>query len=378
MSLSALSYLVGSGSMSLGAEAAGAQLIGCLENKGYGINAETWKLNRPNTPFGILELDFQSRYFEQYQGLDLIYGNPPCGGLSSMTCSRISSPTNNCMRQWIRMVVHARPRMILMENAYQLATERISPLLHDLTNVLDEAGYWWWTWMFYSYQVGTPQRRKRMFLCASRDRPRNHKFLSLDDLPSTILKGGDCCPCGPILADLIGVAPTEASDGIAISTHGEEITQHCYNRRKIYELSPLIAEHRERLKRARVSDRQVAKLQARAESGEQAAIDAMPRYLKDHWPGMPKEFDGMGMIRPTIIDFNFPAPTVIGYFRYIHPFDDRVLTMREMARLMGYPDSWQFHECCPKFIAQGVPANSTCWAVKRMLKVLDHPEASYD
>lgn len=36
------------------------------------------------------------------------------------------------------------------------------------------------------------------------------------------------------------------------------------------------------------------------------------------------------------------APTVIGHSRFIHPFEDRVLSVRENARLMGFPDNFQF------------------------------------
>jgi DNA (cytosine-5)-methyltransferase 1 len=33
-----------------------------------------------------------------------------------------------------------------------------------------------------------------------------------------------------------------------------------------------------------------------------------------------------------------PAPTVMGSSRFIHPYEDRLLTVREQARLMGFPD----------------------------------------
>ncbi|MCS7138860.1 MAG: DNA cytosine methyltransferase [Crenarchaeota archaeon] len=36
------------------------------------------------------------------------------------------------------------------------------------------------------------------------------------------------------------------------------------------------------------------------------------------------------------------APTVMGSSRFIHPFDDRLLTVREQARLMSFPDSHVF------------------------------------
>lgn len=37
------------------------------------------------------------------------------------------------------------------------------------------------------------------------------------------------------------------------------------------------------------------------------------------------------------------ATSVIGLSRYIHPYEDRLLTVREHARLMSYPDSFIFH-----------------------------------
>jgi len=36
------------------------------------------------------------------------------------------------------------------------------------------------------------------------------------------------------------------------------------------------------------------------------------------------------------------APTVLGSSRFIHPFEDRFLTVREQARLMGFPDDHVF------------------------------------
>jgi len=36
------------------------------------------------------------------------------------------------------------------------------------------------------------------------------------------------------------------------------------------------------------------------------------------------------------------APTVMGHSRFIHPFEDRFLTVREQARLMGFPDDHVF------------------------------------
>jgi Site-specific DNA methylase len=37
-----------------------------------------------------------------------------------------------------------------------------------------------------------------------------------------------------------------------------------------------------------------------------------------------------------------PAPTVMGSRRFIHPEENRLLTVREQARLMGFPDHHVF------------------------------------
>lgn len=42
------------------------------------------------------------------------------------------------------------------------------------------------------------------------------------------------------------------------------------------------------------------------------------------------------------LDPNRHAPTVLGSSRFIHPFENRFLTVREQARLMGYPDDHVF------------------------------------
>ena len=40
---------------------------------------------------------------------------------------------------------------------------------------------------------------------------------------------------------------------------------------------------------------------------------------------------------------NQPSPTVMGKSRFIHPHDSRICTVREHARLMSYPDDFQFY-----------------------------------
>lgn len=45
----------------------------------------------------------------------------------------------------------------------------------------------------------------------------------------------------------------------------------------------------------------------------------------------------------TRLAWDETAPTVMGLARFVHPEHDRLLTVREHARLMGYPDEFVFH-----------------------------------
>ncbi|MCS7128088.1 MAG: DNA cytosine methyltransferase [Sulfolobales archaeon] len=55
-------------------------------------------------------------------------------------------------------------------------------------------------------------------------------------------------------------------------------------------------------------------------------------------------YDGSSTKYPNYVRLhpNKIAPTVQGSSRFIHPFENRLLTVREQARLMGFPDSFIF------------------------------------
>ncbi|MEM4434921.1 MAG: DNA cytosine methyltransferase, partial [Sulfolobales archaeon] len=51
-----------------------------------------------------------------------------------------------------------------------------------------------------------------------------------------------------------------------------------------------------------------------------------------------------GRLFPNLVklDPRRVAPTVMGSSRFIHPYEPRLLTVREQARLMSYPDDHVF------------------------------------
>jgi len=71
----------------------------------------------------------------------------------------------------------------------------------------------------------------------------------------------------------------------------------------------------------------------------------MKRIPKVPWGASLYKFRGAKHLHSNFVrlSMNKLAPTVMGSVRFIHPIEDRILTVREQARLMGFPDSHVFH-----------------------------------
>lgn len=356
-SIDAVAYLIGSGSMSIGVEQAGYTIRKIYETPGYSKNAKTWDINKPDLKHEVLEMDSAER-IPDAQGVDLIYGNPPCGGMSNITGAHSSSPTNEIMIKWLKVCVNTRPRMILMENAYQIATKNGEPILRRLMSIAESAGYHAWVWEFFSWQLGCPQRRRRAFFCATLDKPNPNK-ISLEDLPQT-------CP-GDLsvmdwLWDLEKVTP---SPNPVYSMLGHEVTMHWWDNTGV-KVSELLPEHFDIATKLFVVKRQYEKLMNSSKSSDKSKLK---RVIADglYWENAPQIFDSMMEFRkPKLIPLFGPINTVVSDFVLVHPTVKRLLTMRENARLMGYPDHWKFHNCKANLVAQGVPAINAKWAAKRI------------
>jgi DNA (cytosine-5)-methyltransferase 1 len=73
---------------------------------------------------------------------------------------------------------------------------------------------------------------------------------------------------------------------------------------------------------------------------QQAAVDALDegRSAYHYRAGDGRVHHTWTRLKPDAL-----APTIKGLGRFVHPVEDRLLTPREHARLMGYPDDYVFH-----------------------------------
>lgn len=172
----AIDLFCGAGGLTVGLSDAGFQVLAGVENKA--VAAETYRSNNPKSK--IYECDIRSISVTQMledlglkRGeLDLLAGCPPCQGFSSHR-TRNKSPSamderNNLVLEFMRFVKIIWPKTIMLENVPALAKDwRIQSMKAQLIRlgyvvegsfiqIKDAADY------------GVPQRRKRLLIKASR------------------------------------------------------------------------------------------------------------------------------------------------------------------------------------------------------------------
>lgn len=172
----AIDLFCGAGGLTLGLKNAGFKVLAGVENSS--IAAITYRANHPKVK--LFECDIREITAEKLLSdlnlnpgeLDLLAGCPPCQGFSSHK-TRNRLPSNNDARnelvfEFLRFVEITLPKTVMLENVPALAKDwRISMLRESLSAlgyVIDEQ----FAQIKDAADFGVPQRRKRLLVKASR------------------------------------------------------------------------------------------------------------------------------------------------------------------------------------------------------------------
>lgn len=172
----AIDLFCGAGGLSLGLQQAGFEVIGAVEI--LTIASDTYQKNHPTVD--LLKSDIRTLNPEALMvkwglkkgDLDLIAGCPPCQGFSSIRTrnksSSVEDARNDLVFEYLRFVEAFLPKAVMMENVPALARDK---RIDEVVKKLAELGY---KVDDSTVQVqdaahfGVPQRRRRMILMASR------------------------------------------------------------------------------------------------------------------------------------------------------------------------------------------------------------------
>lgn len=169
--LTAIDLFAGCGGLTQGLRDAGFRVLGAVEYEKKA--AETYKLNHPQTHLWIddirnVKARSVSRKLRLRKGqLDLLAGCPPCQGFSTMRTLNggrsVRDKRNDLVSEFLRFVEALRPRAVMMENVPGLSKNR---RFRVFCRRLAELGYLGEYRVLNAASFGVPQRRRRLIYLA--------------------------------------------------------------------------------------------------------------------------------------------------------------------------------------------------------------------
>ena len=301
----AVDLFCGCGGLSLGLRQAGFRVLAAVDADELSMN--TYQQNHAGVHAVFSDIRKVSpRKLMQELGLKpgeltLLAGCPPCQGFSALRTlngrKKITDPMNDLVFQFIRFARAFRPKALMIENVPGLTEDE---RLGKFRRRLDRLGYSSAVQVFDAADYGVPQRRRRMILIAVRGCGTEIKFASPAKRKRTV-KGA------------IGGLPLPEASRDPL---------HNYSVRR----SPA-----------------VVRIIARIPKDGGSRRDLRKNYVLPCHRRCDGFKDVYGRMR-----WSSPSPTITGGCvnpskgRFLHPEQDRAITLREAALLQGFPKNYHF------------------------------------
>jgi len=354
--IKALGMFIFAGSASIGVMNNGVkpdkilELVDGIEND----NAMHFVHNYPDIPVVLPSEWENAAYLEQLknENYDLVYANPPCSGLSLSRIGASADNEVNChMYRYFDTLKVVQPKAFILENAPTLLTigkpilnRAVATLKEDYNfTVVREFG------KFHNVAMG----RQRTFLIGWRkDIFPNIPTIHMDHQPLTTVKD--------IIGDLYDVEVGDPSVFNHVLVDEKTRPDHSFDR-FLHHL-PLNPEKKQTIRWTIVNE---------YEKFEPLLTEKEKKSLKTQLYKQRAEL-GYWDKSPQRINENGLALSLTGYTSMVHPIQHRHLTIREYARFMGFPDTFEFldHPQIIRHIAQGVPAKYFEYISKEVIEAL--------
>lgn len=299
--------------------------------------------------------------------IDVVFGGPPCQGFSAGGKRRPADSRNRLVFEFLRLALSLRPRYVVLENVPPL---RLFPdsevpggiLLDRLASSFTAGGYTLLPPIVVNASwYGVPQDRRRLLLIGARGDqvPAGYplatsqpvaKSISRDPgVPSAAVSPSHrSLTSGPTVWDAIGDLPNlDSFDGLlsadetALGTRDtRRIDQTCasYARTlRLVESDPTDFGYPRLWNRALLT----ASMRTRHSP---AAIRRFAKTPQGAWEPTSRFYrlDASGLCSTLRAGTGYERGSFMAP-RPIHPFHDRVISVREAARLHSFPDWFRFH-----------------------------------
>ena len=333
----------GAGGLSLGFEQAGFDIAAAVEIDP--VHCAVHKFNFPRTPMIVRSVDGLSGDLIREMAslgdrpVDCVFGGAPCQGFSLIGHRALDDPRNSLVRDFVRIVTELKARTFVFENVKGLTVGRHRAFLEEVICAFDEAGYDVRTpWkVLNAGNYGTPQSRERLILMGAR----KGEFVPAYPEPKTDIAGHKKrlinLPVGPTCGDALGDLPdaerflalmrqdetktTAFGKPSAYATEMRCISNDAWHFGYVREWNPSILTSSARTVHTEISRQRFAQTAP-------GKVEPISRFYKLPEYGVSNTLRaGTDGARGA---FTSPRPI---HYRY-----NRCVTVREMARLHGFPD----------------------------------------
>jgi DNA (cytosine-5)-methyltransferase 1 len=336
----------GAGGLSLGLADAGFDVILAVDHDDEAL--ETHRANHPglsvNWDLGKPEVVEKVAQLITLTGVQLVAGGPPCQPFSRAGRSMVRELVRTGKRHhhderrdlwesFLGVIELSRPEAVLMENVPDMALDRGMVILRTMVERLEAWGYSVEERVVDTWRYGVPQFRQRLILVALRDgvaftwpgdaSERVTVDNAIGDLP--VVEGGWRPDNG------------DGDDPVASgwASYTGPVTQ--FQARARNGVAP-VDSHRiyDHITRPVREDDAIAFSQMDAKTRYSDLAPSLKRYRDDIFDDKYKRLD------PNDVSRTITAHIAKDGYWYIHPYQDRTLTVREAARLQTFPDSVRF------------------------------------
>ncbi len=336
----------GAGGLSDGFRQAGFRILAA--NDFDNVAAATFKLNHPDTEFidGPIESISNGRLLDsaglQEGELDVLVGGPPCQAFSVYNHQRgFHDERSGLFREYLRIVQGLMPRFVVMENVTGITSVADGRAVNEIYQRLERLGFYVEHRILKAEEYGVPQERRRIFFIGSRDTksiawPKPTHGSAQSNLEMLQFYRRAKAPFVTV-RDAIGDLPSlEICEGSEVSEYcSEPLSDYQKYLRKDSEqlfnhVAPFLAEIN--LKR----------LTFIKQGGSWRDI---PRNLLPAGMKMAKRSDHTkryGRLHPDGLACTILTKCDLHWGSYIHPTQERTLTVREAARFQSFSDAIRF------------------------------------
>jgi DNA (cytosine-5)-methyltransferase 1 len=346
----AVDLFAGAGGMSLGFEQAGFDVAAAVEIDP--IHSCIHHFNFPNCsviPRSVRNLSGNDiRKLAGIQGkVHVVFGGAPCQGFSMIGKRVLDDPRNSLVRDFVRIVSELDADYFVFENVKGLTVGAHRKFLEELIETFEAHGYCvrlpWSVLNAVSY--GVPQDRKRLFLLGAKKGLKRPLYPS----PITTCAGRDseiALPAGPSCKDALDDLPD--ADRFKTLLADDKVSTAAWGVPSPYAREMRCSDSESwHFGYTRVWNPEILTSSARTDHSEISKL----RFSETD-PGSVEPISRFFKLSPTGVSNTLRAGTdaARGAFtspRPIHYKYPRCVTVREMARLHGFPDWFRFH--CTKW-----------------------------